>query len=124
MRQHLGGAVSGDRAVTEARELIGSDAHFVVEMASGEMAGLVSLTPRGDDLELSYEFFPDYWGRGMAREACAELLHRSVLLPARLVAVAQQSNERSRRLLHALGFHQHEEFEEFGVVQVLYVHPG
>lgn len=124
VRRHLGGAVSGDRAVTKARELIGSYAHFVVEVASGELAGLVSLTPRGDDLELSYEFFPDYWGRGMAREACAALLYRSVLLPARLIAVTQRSNERSRRLLHALGFRQHEEFEEFGAVQVLYVHPG
>lgn len=125
VRQHLGGPVASDAALEKAKKVVDSDAHFVVEVARGEVAGLVSLTPRGGDIELSYEFFPAFWGRGMARMACEDLLAR-VAVPesARVMAVTQRSNERSRRLLDALGFRPDHEFEEFDAVQVMYVRDG
>lgn len=125
VRKYLGGPVPADASLEKANGVVGSDNHWVVEVSPGEVAGLVSLTPRGDDVELSYEFLPAYWGQGIAKRACQDLLAgQAVPESARVVAVTQSSNENSRRLLHALGFRPDHEFEEFGAVQVMYVSVG
>ena len=127
VRQYLGGPVSQDQAVEKARTVIGSDDHWVVvERESGRVAGLVSLTARGEEVELSYELSPAYWKLGYAYEACTALLttaaERSLSSP--IIAVTQRANERSKRLLGRLGFQHREEFVEHGEPQVLFVHPG
>ena len=125
VRRYLGGPVSEDQALTKALGVIDSVDHVVADTASGDVAGLMSSSNRDEDVELSYEFFPSYWGHGLAREACGELVkHAVVAEPARLIAITQRSNDRSRRLLRVLGFRPREEFEEFGAAQVLYVHGG
>lgn len=61
VRQFLGGPVSPDQALAKARALIGSNDHYVVvERGTGKVAGLVSLTARGEEVELSYELFLAY----------------------------------------------------------------
>ena len=127
VRQYLGGPVSLDQAVEKARSVIGSDDHWVVvERESGRVAGLVSLTARGEEVELSYELSPAYWKLGYAYEACSAVLttsaERSWSSP--IIAVTQRANERSKRLLGRLGFQHREDFVEHGEPQVLFVHPG
>lgn len=121
VRRHLGGTVMPMQALSKARDIVGSDDHFVVETRSGEVAGLVSLTRRGEEMELSYEFFPSRWSQGFALEACSALLQRPRRPESTVVAVTQRANERSKRLLAALGFVPREEFEQFGAEQVLFV---
>ena len=75
-------------------------------------------------LELSYQLFSDWWGKGFATEAVTAVLRvasdRSAL---RVVAITQHGNQRSRDLLTRLRFVEQGEFEEFGERQVLYALP-
>ena len=43
--------------------------YAVVDRFDDHVVGLVSLAPRGTGTELSYEFFPGEWGKGLATEA-------------------------------------------------------
>ena len=59
-----------------------------------------------DDVDIGFAFLPRYWGRGYAFESATAVLSygRQVLGLSRLVAILSQDNERSRKLLGALGF--------------------
>lgn len=58
-----------------------------------------------DHADLGYAFFPEHWGRGYAREAArAAVEHARDLAMPRLLAVVNDDNQPSIRLLEALGF--------------------
>ncbi|MBQ1072116.1 GNAT family N-acetyltransferase [Micromonospora sp. C31] len=122
MRRHLGGPVS-DEVVAERR--VGDHTGgLMVTRSSGEFVGWCHLGRyRTGDLELSYVFLPEWWGRGYAREASAAAIglafDRFPDAP-RLIAVAQEANVRSVRLLEALGMVRVDTFEEFAARQVMY----
>lgn len=120
VRAFLGGQVAPGDAAAKALATVGVSGCFTV-MREMELIGLMSLRPRGEELELSYEFFPHHWGQGLAREACVALMAEATRSDPeqRVVAVTQRANERSRRLLESLGMSAREEFEEFGAAQVL-----
>jgi len=122
MRRYLGGPVSDE---TIAGRLTGaSQGRLMVARRSGEIVGWCHLGRyRTGDLELSYVFLPEWWGRGYAREACAAAIGLAFELfrdDPRLVAVTQEANARSARLLEALGMVRVDAFEEFGARQVMY----
>lgn len=74
----------------------------VTDLAAG-MAGATDLA--ADGLELGYRLFCPWRGRGLAREACREILSwcsRELNRP--IYAKTDLSNERSVRLLHDVGF--------------------
>lgn len=121
VRAFLGGELAPDDAATKALATIGVPGCFAV-MRDTELIGLVSLLPRGEVLELSYESFPRHWRQGLAREACDALMAEATRSGEvqSVVAVTQRANERSRLLLESLGMSLGEEFEEFGAPQVLY----
>ncbi|MFJ9466308.1 GNAT family N-acetyltransferase [Streptomyces caniferus] len=86
---------------------------------------LIDPAPRfGDRREVSYGFLPEHWGRGYAREAVAAVVewafgnvpsdHPSV------IAVTQEANARSCRLLEAIGMRRIDSFIEFDAPQVLF----
>ncbi|WP_420833627.1 GNAT family N-acetyltransferase [Salinibacterium metalliresistens] len=78
-------------------------------------------------MELSYEFVPERWGHGFAREACVPVLRwaqREVTDGTPIIAVTQAANTRSLELLRALGMVERERFVEFGAPQVLMVWSG
>ncbi|MGS2618512.1 GNAT family N-acetyltransferase [Micromonospora sp. LZ34] len=78
---------------------------------------------RTGDVELSYTFLPEHWGRGYAYEACAAVLDAAFDTDrglARVVAVTQVVNVRSRRLLDRLAMVAVEKFVEHGEPQVMY----
>ena len=63
--------------------------------------------PSDDDLlHISYQFAPEYWGRGCATEAVRRILQYGfeTLSLNRIVAVVRRENVRSVRLLVKLGF--------------------
>ncbi|MER5701429.1 GNAT family N-acetyltransferase [Micromonospora sp. NPDC002296] len=72
---------------------------------------------------MSYVFLPEWWGRGYARETCTAAIGLAFdRFPdaARLIAVTQEANTRSVRLLEALGMARVDAFEEFGARQVMH----
>ncbi|WP_320066548.1 GNAT family N-acetyltransferase [Micromonospora sp. RTGN7] len=122
VRRHLGGPLS-EEAVA-ARRSAGGVGGFMAELHSGEVVGWCHLGRyRTGELELSYAFLPGHWGRGYAREACGAIVgvaFESFPDDARLIAVTQEANGRSVRLLEALGMTRVDRFDEFGACQVRY----
>ncbi len=123
VRQFLGGVLDAQAAEERARSVVGMAGCWAVRMAGAtSVAGLISLTPRGETLELSYEFATLYWGQGIASEAATAALARCGS-GERVVAITQAKNRPSRRLLERLGFIDRERFTEFGEEQCLYERP-
>lgn len=122
MRRYLGGPVSDE--VVAQRRTSDHTGGIIVARSSGETAGWCHLGRyRTGDLELSYVFLPEWWGRGYAREACAAVIGLAFdRFPddVRLIAVTQEANLRSVRLLEALGMVRVDAFEEFDARQVMY----
>ena len=93
----------------------------MVESDSGAI-GVVVIGRRLGDVELSYQFLPEHWGHGYAREACAAALAwalRDVADGRRIVAVTQRANSASVALLEQLGMVEDARFEEWGEKQLL-----
>ncbi|MFI5929774.1 GNAT family N-acetyltransferase [Micromonospora sp. NPDC051543] len=122
MRRYLGGPLSDE--VSNDRRMGDHTGGLMVARSSGETVGWCHLGRyRTGDTELSYVFLPEWWGRGYAREGCAAAVGLAfVRFPdaPRLVAVTQEANRRSVRLLEALGMVLVDTFEEFGACQVMY----
>jgi len=123
VRQFLGGVLDAQAAQERARSVVGTTGYWAVrEPGEPSVVGLISLTPRGETLELSYEIATPYWGRGIANEAAAAVLARCGS-EERVVAITQAKNRASRRLLERLGFIERERFTEFSEEQCLYERP-
>lgn len=69
---------------------------------------------------MSYQFLPEHWGKGYAREAVGAVVARVLEGTPSVVAVTQEANDRSRRLLEAVGLEHAESFVEWDAHQVLY----
>lgn len=123
IRRHLGGPVPDEdleRRVTS----IPWRGVFAVDRASDDASiGMVHVGRyRTGDVELSYEFLPEHWGRGYAEEACSAVLvwtFRYVAVGERIIAVTQEANEASVRLLSRLGMSPCDRFDEWGERQVM-----
>lgn len=86
--------------------------------------GLVELGPHkdGHDIELSYQFHPRVWGRGLAYEAATRVVRHGLTdqgLP-RIIAETQAANATSCRLLKRLGFAEQTRLTRFGAEQVIF----
>ncbi|MFI8825457.1 GNAT family N-acetyltransferase [Streptomyces sp. NPDC053431] len=123
VRRHLGGPVVESVIRIRQRRIVGAPGFHVVERASdGVVLGLVTVEPEGRnaETEVSYQFLPEHWGHGYAREAVAAAVERALEDVPAVVAVTQEANARSRRLLEAVGMTHAESFVEWDAHQVLY----
>jgi RimJ/RimL family protein N-acetyltransferase len=83
--------------------------NWIVRLRSGECAGFVQATIYPAlTADFAFAFAPDYWGRGVAYEACRTALpylagDRGV---SALFATVDPRNARSARLLLRLGFNE------------------
>ena len=68
--------------------------------------GLNNLNSRSKKAEIGYELHPDYWGKGITKEAVSEILRYSFEKQElfRMGAVTFPANEASSSLLKKLGF--------------------
>ncbi len=74
------------------------------------------------DIELSYMFFHEFWGKGLATEAvlvCLEEGFKKFKLK-RIIAITQKANIASCRLLEKAGMHLAQEFKRFNAEQRMY----
>ncbi|MFE2015515.1 GNAT family N-acetyltransferase [Streptomyces sp. NPDC059491] len=123
VRRHLGGPVIDSVVRIRQRRIVGAPGfHAVVRAGDGVLLGLVTVDAagRGGETEVSYQFLPEHWGRGYAREAVAAAVARALATTPSVVAVTQEANDRSRRLLEAVGLEHVESFVEWDAHQVLY----
>jgi RimJ/RimL family protein N-acetyltransferase len=128
VRKFLGGAVSdealGARLNAQAASPWGS--FCVTRAAAPDVIGWCELDRARGELEISFAFHPASWGQGLAYEAMGAVIAwvwKSTDVES-LIAVTQQANAPSRRLLTRLGFVPETTFEEFDAPQVLYRLPA
>lgn len=129
VRRHLGGPVDKETLRVREQHCVGTRGAFSVTLRTdGTVVGGVQLEPdsrRAGRIEVSYQLLPEHWGFGYGREAVAAAVAwaREATTPdgSEVVAVTQEANARSRRLLESIGMEQAEGFVEWGAAQVLYV---
>ncbi|MFE9172204.1 GNAT family N-acetyltransferase [Streptomyces kebangsaanensis] len=128
VRRFLGGPVAQDLLPAYRRHFAGRPYLFTVATRrEAAVLGSVSIDPEsrfGGRREVSYSFLPEHWGRGCAREAVAAAVgwafdHVPSDDPS-VIAVTQEANSRSRRLLEALGMRPAGGFVEWGAPQCMY----
>ena len=126
VRKHLGGILTPDEAARRAASMANRPTTWAVTRQDDEvLLGLVTLSPRDSQTELSYMFLPAYWGKGFALECCQAMLTIAFgeLELDRVIAITQSANVRSCRLLEALGMSPIRSFIEFGAEQTEYEFP-
>ncbi|WP_250305387.1 GNAT family N-acetyltransferase [Streptomyces sp. A 4/2] len=130
VRAFLGGPASEERVATRQREYPTTPGVWAVAPAAGgEAIGLVSITADSrcaDRAEVSYQLLPSAWGQGLGRDvvgAAVEWWTAAVPDGGPLIAVTQERNTASRRLLESLGMTVLDTLLEFGEPQCLYT-PG
>ncbi|CAM5281036.1 GNAT family N-acetyltransferase [Streptomyces narbonensis] len=123
VRHHLGGPVTEPVIRIRQRRIVGAPGcHAVIRIEDDVLLGLVTVEPgaRNGETEVSYQFLPEHWGKGYAREAVAAVVSRVLEDAPSVVALTQEANHRSRRLLEAVGLEHAESFVEWDAHQVLY----
>ncbi|MER8047599.1 GNAT family N-acetyltransferase [Streptomyces sp. NPDC094032] len=123
VRRHLGGPVIDSVVRIRQRRIVGAPGFHAVERAAdGVVLGLVTVETgaRDGETEVSYQFLPEHWGRGYAREAVAAAVERALDATPSVVALTQEANGPSRRLLEAVGMAHADSFVEWDAHQVLY----
>jgi len=127
VRKYLGGPVDSAAFSDRFRAMLSDRAtHYWVVRIKGEeqFAGLLSLGPHhdGQDQEVSYQFLPEFWGRGLASESLRALMveERERLGPDSVIAETQTANTRSIRLLESLGFVRERTLIRFDAEQAIY----
>lgn len=129
VRRYLGGPVDAEVVRARERLCVGVPGLLsVVLRADDRMVGSVLVEPDARDgrTELAYQLLPEHWHHGYAREAVTAVVDwAQAAVPGRdLVAVTQEANARSRRLLEDLGAVLVERFVQFGSPQGLYRLPA
>ncbi|WTP83142.1 GNAT family N-acetyltransferase [Streptomyces sp. NBC_00178] len=110
-RRHLGGPLSATALSAREDGCVGHFGAFViVRRTDRAVLGLVSVEPRSrwqGRTEVSYQLLPAHRRRGYGREAVGAAVDWALgdadFGPAGVVAVTQEANHRSRRLLESLG---------------------
>ncbi len=127
VRSFLGGPLSSQLAMRRAAEVTQSEQTWAVRSTSGNpsLLGVVALDCHHDleDIEVSYLFLPEHWGRGYATEAVQQVLAYAfgTMGFRRVVAETQAANAASVRLLERLGFRQLRQVVRFGAEQRIYL---
>ncbi|MGY5130920.1 GNAT family N-acetyltransferase [Streptomyces nigrescens] len=128
VRRFLGGPVE-EQKLALYQEHFASRPHLfsVTTRDEATVIGSVSVDPRSrfdGRREVSYLFLPEYWGRGYAREAVAAVVDWALETVSSdnpsVIAVTQEANVRSCRLLEAIGMRHIDSFTEFDAPQAMY----
>jgi len=127
VRQYLGGIITKEVALDKLNSWINSEEelYFCVRISeSGAFVGIISITEHHDKefMELSYQFLPEFWGRGIAGESIRATLDflRNNSAVKELVAETQNKNLGSCQLLEKLGFEYINTTIRFGEEQKIY----
>lgn len=122
VREYLGGPVDEVGYGKRFNEMIHSQnvaLHWTIRLRETEaFIGLVFLDTYHDerDIEIGYQFLPDYWGKGYATEVITHILKFGIetLGYSTIVAETQSQNKASCHVLQKAGMQFEEELERFG----------
>jgi RimJ/RimL family protein N-acetyltransferase len=127
VRQYLGGPVDPEELLRRQRGCVNNPGLFcVLRPADSAVVGLIVINPdsRHGKTEVSYLLLSEYWGQGYGREAVAAAtawaLDTLSTAPLEVVAVTQQANTRSCKLLESIGMTVVDKFVEYDAAQVMY----
>ena len=129
VRQFLGGVLSdeaiAEKIITIKHQLPDNSFRLlaVINKATDEAIGLCGLQTGQDGIELSYMFFPEWWGKGIATEAANAVLIDGFkrLKLDKIVAITQEANLKSCQMLEKHGMKSIDIVERFGEKQKVYV---
>ncbi|GAB3976773.1 GNAT family N-acetyltransferase [Plantactinospora veratri] len=125
VRRFLGGALDPATAASRAARLLAERAwgrFVIIDRSTGELAGSGDLARKRGPWEISYQLRPAFWGRGLASATINALVgwFFSQMEEEILIAVTQDANERSTRLLERNGATLQHRFVEYGALQRQY----
>ena len=128
VREFLGGTVSEDGVEARYKSMIESPnvhLHWSVYTKDGnEFIGLVCFDTYHDGVkvEIGYQFLPEYWRQGYAKEVIGELVRYGLttLHYPIIVAETQSANIASCRLLERIGMTLIHTLERFGEKQSVF----
>ncbi len=110
VRQYLGGIPSEQHIEKRInRNINGSknECWIVQEDETNEFIGLISINKVNVFLkgEISYEFLPNWWGKGYAFESVNKVIDYTFRNTKykKLIAITQTKNENSKKLLESIG---------------------
>jgi RimJ/RimL family protein N-acetyltransferase len=132
--RYLGGPVAPAEVARREERCPGAPNVFsVVRSSDAAVLGTVEVKPVGDThsghnatghTEVGYMFLPEYWGRGYGREAvsaaAAWALDDLSPAPPVVIAVTQEANKESCRLLEAIGMTLVARFVAWEASQLMY----
>lgn len=128
IQQFLGGVVTPVVAKLRMTSLLEHWEHYgygnwsIFERTSDTLIGLAGLGHCESEVEISYRFFPEFWGHGYATEAAQASIEIAFewLGMERLVGVTQQANAGSQRVLEKIGMRHTRDFVKWNSPQYYY----
>lgn len=105
-------------------ETVGYGRWACILKETGDLIGFCGLKylPEHDAVDVGYRFLPDYWGRGLATEACRASVQFGfdILKLERIIGMVLPENEASIRVLTKTGFRANGEIVDDGLTALLY----
>ncbi len=128
VREYLGGIrteISIEETFIEMLNSVDDSKYWIIrDRESNGFMGLVSLDPHhnGEDVEVSYQLLPKWWGKGYATEVINRVIKFAfeVLDINKIVAETQTANIRSKKLLERVGMELVTTYQRFNEEQSLY----
>lgn len=128
VRKYLGGILHENSIKESIKSMLypDEDAYYwtVREKRTNHFIGLLSLDAHYDGVsqEISYQFLPDWWGKGYATEVVEKTINHcfNELKLSKIVAETQTANQSSCRLLEKMGMKKGQIVHRFGTEQVIY----
>lgn len=129
VRQFLGGIIPDENieakivAIQDHWNQYGFGQFAIHNKRTDQIIGICGLHHSEDGVEISYMLFSAYWGCGLATEAAIASLYYgfNFLKLDRIVAITQEANRSSCKLLEKIGMNYINTVIRFGEVQCVYV---
>lgn len=127
VREFLGGISDPEKSSTRFEEmLLEKDAiHCSVRLKDNDIfVGIINIDKHHDgvEYEVSYQFIPNHWGKGLAQETVKAAIEYglSALSKNVILAETQTKNKQSNALLVKLGFKEIDSVVRFDEMQSIY----
>ncbi|MEO0390638.1 MAG: GNAT family N-acetyltransferase [Pseudomonadota bacterium] len=128
VRRCLGGAMAWRLRLSRFKKYLTAPHHIglwlVYLTKTNQPIGLVMLGPHADgtDYEISYQFDPAYWGKGLASEAISTVIEHALQGNGfkRVIAETQSANLASCNLLRKQGMREICRIQRFGDEQIIF----
>ncbi|WP_226673414.1 GNAT family N-acetyltransferase [Rossellomorea aquimaris] len=128
VRKYLGGTVSEESFTHRFNEMLHSSnkEHYwtIFNKSTQEFMGMVFLDTYHDGVqtEIGYQFLPEFWGKGFAREVIKAVIQYGFETMGldKVVAETQSQNQASCRLLISVGMRFEGTIQRFGNEQSIF----